>query len=227
MKKMLSDSEYIAIKEEGQEESAEEMGWLITYGDMMTLLLTFFILLFSISSVDSEKYRFAMKALGDALGGTMPEEIEFEERLDQVKIEIEKIITDENLSRDMEITSDTRGIVLYARGGAFFESGDTRILEDTKIFLRKVSSILKETTYKIVIEGHTDDIPINTERFPSNWELSSGRAGNVLRSFIEEGISPARLSAVGYAQYKPRFPPTPENRAKNRRVEIIILRDRF
>ncbi len=227
MKKMLSDSEYIAIKEEGQEESAEEMGWLITYGDMMTLLLTFFILLFSISSVDSEKYRFAMKALGDALGGTMPEEIEFEEKLDQVKIEIEKIITDENLSRDMEITSDTRGIVLYARGGAFFKSGDTRILEDTKIFLRKVSSILKETTYKIVIEGHTDDIPINTERFPSNWELSSGRAGNVLRSFIEEGISPARLSAVGYAQYKPRFPPTPENRAKNRRVEIIILRERF
>ncbi|MBI3600596.1 MAG: OmpA family protein [Nitrospinae bacterium] len=98
--------------------------------------------------------------------------------------------------------------------------------EEIKYFLESVNEIVKDVPYKILVEGHTDDVPIKTERFPSNWELSSSRASSVVKYFIEKGIAPQRLSAVGYAEFKPRFPKTPENRPKNRRVEIIILRER-
>ncbi len=118
--------------------------------------------------------------------------------------------------------------MIYAGSNIAFESEETKLLEPTEIFLKNLSKILKKSSYKIIIEGHTDDVPFQSKKFPSNWELSANRAGAVVRYLINTGnISPSRLIPSGYAGFKPRFPPTPENRVKNQRIEIVILREKF
>ncbi len=206
-----------------------ETAWLTTYADMMTLLMTFFVFLLAISSPDEGKYKEMMRRLGDSLGAAEGafEEVE-EETLESIMNKIEAYIASENLTNDIILTQDSRGIVLYAGNDIAFETGDTTLLEDTKIFLNNISKILENVSYKILVEGHTDDIPIQSEKFPSNWELSANRAGSVVRHFLETGnISPSRLIPAGYADIKPRFAATPENRKRNRRLEIIILREKF
>lgn len=207
----------------------EDSTWLITYADMMTLLLTFFVFLMSISTPEPAKYIEMMRRLGDALGaGKGAFEAVEEETLASIMQKIETYINSENLSNDIILTQDSRGIVLYASDNIFFKSGDTAFMDDAKIFFNNISKILKNVSYKILIEGHTDDVPIQSDKFPSNWELSANRAGSVVRYLINTGnISPSRLVPAGYADIKPRFPPTPENRAKNRRIEIIILKEKF
>lgn len=222
-KKNKKDYGFLKEDSEGQSE------WLITYSDMMTLMLTFFVFLLAISTPDAGKFQEMMRRLGDALGGGKGafEAVE-EETLESIMGKIEAYIESENLTNSIILTLDPRGIVLYASNDMFFESGDTTLLQDIKIFLKNISKILKKSSYKIFIEGHTDDIPIQSDKFPSNWELSANRASTVVRYLIETGnISPSRLIPGGFAEFRPRFPATPENRVKNRRVEIIILREKF
>tara|TARA_B100000315_G_scaffold83731_1_gene76760 strand:+ start:13773 stop:14474 length:702 start_codon:yes stop_codon:yes gene_type:complete len=207
----------------------DDPGWILTYADMTTLLMTFFIFLLSISSPDPKKYEEMMRRVGDALGGGEGafEAVE-EETLESIMKKIEGYIENENLTDDIVITKDPRGIVIYAGSFIAFESGETELLEATEIFLKNFSKILKKSSYKIIIEGHTDDVPFQSEKFPSNWELSANRAGAVVRFLINTGnISPSRLIPSGYAGFKPRFPSTPENRVKNQRIEIVVLREKF
>ncbi|MEK6590176.1 MAG: OmpA family protein [Nitrospinota bacterium] len=207
--------------DEGFGEGEESYLWAVTFGDMMTQILAFFILIIAISVPNLDKFKEAVEQI----------QSQFKKKVEPTKYEavqekIEKFIVDENLTRDVHLTSDTRGMVLYANGDLFFKSGESELNDEIKYFLDSVYEITKDIPYKILVEGHTDDVPIKTERFPSNWELSSGRASSIVKYFIEKGVAPVRLSAVGYAEFKPRFPKTPENRPKNRRVEIIILRER-
>jgi chemotaxis protein MotB len=207
--------------DEGFGEGEESFLWAVTFGDMMTQILAFFILIVAISVPNLDKFKEAVEQI----------QSQFKKKVEPTKYEavqekIEKFIVDENLTRDVHLTSDTRGMVLYANGDLFFKSGESELNDEIKYFLDSVYEITKDIPYKILVEGHTDDVPIKTERFPSNWELSSGRASSIVKYFIEKGVAPVRLSAVGYAEFKPRFPKTPENRPKNRRVEIIILRER-
>jgi len=202
--------------------------WTVTFADMMSLLLTFFILLLTLADFDPEKIQKRLKAMSEGFGG---EGVDIQEQVtknEQIYNELEKIIKDENLTQDVELTSDSRGIVLYANGGVLFKPGEAEFEEDAKYFLNAITEVMRTSPNRILVEGHTDDTPTKTEKFPSNWELSTARAAAVIRHFIEKGgISPARCQAVGYAQYKPRFPPIPENRPRNRRVEVILLHDKF
>ncbi len=211
-----------------EEEQADESAWLSTYADMMTLLLTFFVFLLAISSPDPKKYEEMMRRMGEALGAAEGafEAVE-EETLESIMEKIEAYIKSENLKDEIILTQDPRGIVIYGSNDVFFESGGTGLLEDPRVFLKNISKILKNSSYKVLIEGHTDDIPIQSAIFPSNWELSANRSSAVVRYFIETGLSPSRLISSGYAEFRPRFPATPENRAKNRRVEIVVLREKF
>jgi len=213
----------------------DEGVWFISLADMMSLLMTFFILLYSMSALDSSKYTAAVQSITSALGvpggghppgghppGGYPERVSWQ-RLSE---EIRTAISQENLQGSMEVVQEKRGIILYASGGVLFESGTSAIEGRFRPFLFRMADLLKRVPYKVLVEGHTDDVPINTPQYPSNWELSSSRASSVVRFFIEEtGLPPQRFSAVGYASYKPRFEPTPENRARNRRVEMIILKE--
>jgi chemotaxis protein MotB len=107
-----------------------------------------------------------------------------------------------------------------------FDLGDAQVTADAATLLNKVGAIISQTNYEVRIEGHTDNLPIRTDRFPSNWELSTARAVNVLRFFVEKLNIPARrLFAVGFGEFQPRYPnDTEEKRSLNRRVEIVFMK---
>ncbi|MBI4667122.1 MAG: flagellar motor protein MotB [Nitrospinae bacterium] len=198
--------------------------WLITFSDLLSLLLTFFIMLFALTSQQEEKYLGMLSKIGDALGGKSL--VDRKTGLEVTQEKLQKFVQDNNLIRQVQLTSDTRGLVMFAEGDLFFDAGSAEIKPDIKRFLRRVGEIIKGTQYKVLVEGHTDDTVGQMEKFPSNWELSSARATAVVRYFIDEaGLEPYRFAAVGYAQFKPRYALIPENRPKNRRVELVILRE--
>jgi len=231
--------------------------WMTTYGDMITLVLTFFILLYSYSSLDVLKWKQVVSSVKGSLGvmngGTTlndaelvgqgqpnsnpneklitDEEIEYLERLQQEKAEMEKLkafLSEilQEMDQRIIVETDQRGVVLRFEDSVLFDKGKADLKPEAKSILNKVSNLLNSVDNPIRIEGHTDDLAINTVKFPSNWELSTTRSTNVLRYLLEYGLDPKQLSAVGYGEYHPIAANTnEENRKKNRRVDIVILRD--
>lgn len=212
-------------------------GWMDTYADTITLLLTFFILLYSISAVDSEKLQELSEALQFSLTGK--QSVKQLESLDDIKVDIEKesnkyedlakklneIIDKNSLTEVIKIREEDRGIVLQVDESILFDPGKAEIKESSVGILDTISKIIEETDNDIIAEGHTDNVPINNEKYKSNWELSTDRALNIVKYFIEnKKINPVRLSVKGYGEYNPIAPnDTPENRSKNRRVDILVV----
>jgi chemotaxis protein MotB len=223
----------------------DEAGWLVTYADLMTLLLVFFVLLFTLSNVDRERYKSAIETVkvkinlqNDPLG--MMEFMEIPDTMD-TKITIEDItglrsrektlISEVNRSvidRKNPDTIKTHAldgkVIVTVNGQALFDSGSTVLKPGAVSILDRITAVVSEyPEYSINIKGYTDDIPIATEQFPSNWELSAIRATTVLKHLIQRGINPQRLTATGYADMDPLVPNTSEtNRAINRRVEFVL-----
>ncbi|HHV17302.1 MAG TPA: OmpA family protein, partial [Thermoanaerobacterales bacterium] len=135
-------------------------------------------------------------------------------------------IIDENNLGGIQVNLDERGLLIRFVEGVLFDSGKANIKNDARAILDKLAPLLIESHRQIRIEGHTDNLPINTREFPSNWELSTARAVNVIKYMIEEhNFSPYILSAAGYGEYRPVAPnDSVKNRALNRRVDIIILK---
>jgi chemotaxis protein MotB len=219
-----------------EEEWGKSRGrWLLTFNDLMTLLLTFFVLLFTMSSLDFRRLKLLQGSLKGALG-VLKEgkrvEVEIiepvilsEEMVEKVLTEIQDSIRSSGFEPDVVVTQTEKEAVITLADTILFESGIADINPGALPLLDKICSLLSKISLPIRIEGHTDNLPIHTERFPSNWELSIARAVNVVKYFIKVGkISPRRLSAVGYGDSKPIFPnDTPEHRARNRRVEIVLV----
>jgi chemotaxis protein MotB len=138
---------------------------------------------------------------------------------------IEEILREEKLPKDVEIINRGNDLVIHLSDDVLFPPGKGQLHSQAKQFLKKIGPVLKKSFWPLIIEGHTDNRPISTKEFPSNWELSAARATSVLRFFLEEySITPERLTAVGYGEYQPFFPnDSSENRGKNRRVNIIIV----
>lgn len=207
--------------------------WLMTFGDMMALLLTFFVLLIGISSPDQGKFDKAMQSIAEALGadpGSSTATLLVAEKASEASFknlgsQVEEIINEGNLQDIVDVAINERGIVLNIVGGALFRSGGARVSRDMKPLLLTVSDMLKKLPYKIIVEGHTDDTQTKGGRYPSNWELSAARAAAVVRVMAEGGVAADRFSAIGYAEFRPLYAQTKANRAKNRRVEIIISRE--
>jgi chemotaxis protein MotB len=139
---------------------------------------------------------------------------------------LDVLAKDEQSEKFVTITVDAKKIRVVMEEPILFDSGDWRLKPKAKYFLHKLAQTLKGIPQQIVVEGHTDSIPMRSSRMMSNWELSAARASSVVDYLVKkENIPPERLSAVGYGQFKPVAPnDTPENRALNRRVEINILR---
>ena len=127
----------------------------------------------------------------------------------------------------MEIIETEQGVAIQVRESILFETSKSTLREDSKAVLSSIAELLSSIDNTIVVEGHTDNRPISTAEFPSNWELSVDRAVNVVKYFVENtGIDPKRLSATGYGEHHPVVPnDTEENMAKNRRVNILIIAD--
>ncbi len=216
-------------------ETAGMMRWLLTYADMITLLLAMFILLYAISKINLEKYKKFTEAAAETFGGSKPQPKAgtaqtgvsgLEENLQSAYNTIKGIIDKNKLQDKVQLVIEERGIRMsFMTDGVFFDIGKADLKPDFEKILASISSVVKQITNFIRIEGHTCNIPIDTPDFPSNWELSSRRATNVLRFLIENGVQGVKMSAAGYAETRPLFPNNSDkNRLRNRRVDIIILK---
>ncbi len=208
---------------------ADAGGWILTFGDMTNLLLIFFILLFSVSSTSKEKLQETLKQFKQ-----IPQEKK--ERMIEVKRirktergfspeEIKKILETKGIQDKVLVKSDKRGLILTVSDAILFDSGAAELKPEAEQVLNGVVEIFTDTDYLIRIEGHTDNVPIVSAQYPTNWELSNGRAAVVARYFIERhNLAPKRFSVAGYGEFRPvETNNDPELRAKNRRVEIVIL----
>lgn len=239
----------MARKKKVSQDAIKADGWLATYADTITLLLTFFVLLYSMATIDNEKIKQLSTAFktfmsgeegatlmqydlynGEVplIGGETSDPIQGGEGItEQEKIynDIKNFVESNNLSDVVEIVDDERGVAMQLKSNILFETSSSNLKEDSKVILKKINSIISSLKNPILVEGHTDNRPINTDRFPSNWELSADRAVNVVRYFVEVlGENPERFSATGYAEFKPVAPNNNyENMAKNRRVDILIV----
>lgn len=215
-------------------------GWEIVYSGFILILLCFFIMLSSFSTMEEAKImRFVRSFVsavsifqggekidsGTAVVPQSPDIIDNRHKLAQVFAELTELADRHKLGADIDISYSAKGLVMRLADHALFDVGVAKISPKATPMLKKIGAIIARTTYKIQIEGHTDNLPIKTPQFPSNWELSTSRAVNVLRYLIENNmIASNRLSAVGFGEFQPIAPNiSAENRAKNRRVEIIFL----
>jgi len=222
-------------------ESEGESEWLATFADLSTLLLCFFVLLFSISSVDNKKFRSIMNEVRVSFGNAVPMTVieDHEEKgggdavinllpkqkpQKTVASELEEIVDDEKLSSANVVDMGEDGALLRVGGKAMFKSGSAEINPKAYSVLDKIISMaLKYHEFHLDIKGHTDNLPISGGKFSSNWELSALRATTVLRYMLERGLGPDRLTATGYADTQPLVPNlNAENRARNRRVEFLF-----
>lgn len=209
-------------------EANEDNEWLTTYSDMITLLLTFFVLLIAVSNVDISLW----EQLKQGLRTEIAKEENVRTPLAEVKKDLDDLLFEEKEAGLVDITLGREGIQLFFNSSSFYRSGEARLLPTGEGIIRKVTEAMNAIGYyqfNVDIEGHTDSVPINTPVYPSNWELSMARASGIVKFFIQNGTSPDRLKGSGYADTKPIAPnedefgrALPENRALNRRIVIRI-----
>ena len=225
-------------------EESNTGNWLTTYSDLVTLLLCFFVLLFSFSEIDAQKFRTIMSAFqggtGVLEGGTtleINENLEgdgvLEEDLEKLKELLEEYADSVGLGNQIILSVEERGLVVRFMDNVLFDSGRANLKPESMEILKSIAEILNRDDFKdrlIKVEGHTDTDPIRySATFPTNWELSATRATNVLRYLVEEeNIDGSRISSSGYSFYRPIAPnDTRENKARNRRVDIVILKSYY
>jgi len=225
--------------------------WMLTYGDMTTLLLTFFIMLFTTAEIEGKELQLILSAFRGSLGmfsggmtlsegmlaelGQQIETLPAKERGDKLAKAVEKAVSifqPEVKSRKVKVTEDERGIVISLVADAFYVSGSIELTAEGMQVIDKIGRFLREPECEgnlIRVEGHTDNVPIppSSPLFPgTNWELSTSRAVFIVKILNEvHGISGKNLSAVGYGEFQPvESNDIEEGRAYNRRVEIVITR---
>ncbi len=244
--------------------------WMTTFSDLMSLLLTFFVLLLSMASLDQQRVKEALGSLRGALG-VLEQGTKTEEGKKEILPSLEFIETDEPSARSLvhrlntvmgkkleemsegtetarggegseteseapgtleeagiKVGREERGVVIRLEESFFFDSGSADVKEKSYPILDEIAKVLKDYDNTIMVEGHTDNVPIRSRYFSSNWELSTARALSVLKFMSKRGqVDPQLLCAVGYGEYRPILPnDSPENKKKNRRVEIVVLTGR-
>ncbi len=238
--------------QQGRQEGHDGGGtlrWLLTYADMITLLMAFFIMLYSMSVLNLNRFREVAVSIRSGFGGAMSGQSksiiskngELVERSDDARNEIgelpwkvvrklQEFVKKEQLGKSIKLRVDERGLVIsIVSDKVLFEKGKADLSPSAKHIIAAVANALKQAPNHVRVEGHTCNLPVSSSRFPSNWELSTARATTVVRFLIEySGIPASRLSAAGYADSKPLVPNINEkNRAINRRVDMVVLRSGY
>ncbi len=246
----------IALSAPPEEKKAEGGGapeWMATFADLVTLLMCFFVLLFAMSTTQQETYKEMVQSLRSALGAqsvpesgtregltmhavpseepTPDQQIDelggmIEKEMEEIVSEVRELVLFNKLGGEVSVTKTEDGVVITLSDLLLFAKGGTRLSEKGQDILKKVAVVLSKLAYHVKIKGHTDNQPISSGQYPSNWELSSARASTVTRLLVANGVSPKYISAEGYAQYHPvATNDTARGRALNRRVEIVYERD--
>jgi chemotaxis protein MotB len=220
---------------EGEHESSER--WLLTYADLITLLLGLFVILYAMSKVDAGKYAEIVAALGGVFGqgktgmlqgnnGVMMQGVpRIPTERERIAEELRSALKDAVKENLVSIVENERGLTVHLMEELLFESGRAELKESSLSTLDSLASVLKTLSNDLRVEGHTDNIPIHNSQFPSNWHLSVARALNTAFRLIDRyGLPPERVSVVGFSEYQPLVPnSTDSNRSRNRRVDIVVV----
>jgi chemotaxis protein MotB len=222
-------------KKRRDEEHDNGERWLLTYADLITLLLGLFVILYAISKVDAGKYAEIVAALGGVFGGEKPSVVQgqggvlpsglLNTERQKIKNEIHAALDAEAKKGLISISENERGVTVHIMEELLFASGSADLKQSSLNTLDALADVLKELPNDVRVEGHTDDVPISTGMFPSNWHLSVGRAVNVgYYLIVKHGLVAEKVSVVGYSEYHPLVPNTSaENRSQNRRVDIVVM----
>lgn len=230
--------------------------WLIPYADLLTLLLALFIVLFASSQVDQKKFDQVAESFHAAFSNSGNAaaildknnsllEIKAEQNLEdtqtrkkdkeqtaetaklmELKKDLDQYINKHSLTKKLHTVLSEDGLLIRIKDSALFPSGSADLIPESRQFGLEIAKMLVNMPQKVIISGHTDNVPISNSQFPSNWELSSIRAINFMKYLLsKQPLSPERFSAIGYGEYRPiALNNTDEGRAQNRRVEILIMR---
>lgn len=236
-------------KQEEEHENHER--WMVSYADFLTLLFAFFVVMYAISSVNEGKYRVLSESIVSAFrnetvssGGqsivviqassSQPKQVEpnktqdlakqrQREKMRNVAKDILEVLAPLVQQGKVRVLETTRGVTIEINDSILFSPGQAQLHPTSVKAMQAVAEVLAASDFPIIIEGHTDNVPINTLQFPSNWELSAVRATTVLRLFADAGVGAERLTAIGYGETRPVEPNLlAEGRARNRRVTIMI-----
>ena len=229
------------------EEHENHERWLVSYADFITLLFAFFVVMYSVSSVNEGKYRTLSESMVSAFTNHKPlgqmsvvplpmeqtkpaMQKELNERPDDFQVYLRvanALATMEGKKGDVSVQNSARGISIKIKSEVAFDSGQAQMKPEVRELLDLIAALVKGIPNLISVEGHTDAIPIRTLQYPSNWELSASRATALVRYFINQHqLAADRFSATGFGGEHPvQTNSTAEGRAANRRVEIVILRD--
>lgn len=219
------------------------MRWLLTYADLITLMMVFFVVLYSMSKLDQQRFITLSNALKQSLYGQssgnaviattakpalVPDSLPEQQTLADLGRELAEQVVKAGLADKVRIELSDRGLVVsFSAEAAFFKLGKADLQPAFKSLLLKLAPLLNRVPNAIEIDGYTDDLKISTAEFPTNWELSARRATNVVRFLSESGgLDPHRLKAVALGEFHPKYPnDSDQNRARNRRVDLVVLRD--
>ena len=223
-----------------EESGGNHERWLLTYADLITLLMIFFIVMYSMSAIDKQKFMAVANSLGISLGsgpkiiqenvgfnGVLPDGNPGKEQnqLDATEKKMEEYAANNNLGSLANIYMDERGLVVSLNEVLLFELGSADVDKGAKEILKKIGNMIAILPNYVTVEGFTDNLPIRTSRFPSNWELAAQRAINVSKILVENGVEPDKISAKSYGEFRPAYPNiNAENRKRNRRVDIIVMK---
>ena len=236
-----------------EEEHENEERWLVSFADMMTLLFCLFMVLFAISSVNTSKFEALQRSLQDAFSGAVlsggksisatgssPDDTssksdaeekkkaaQEEQDFRALKRRVDNLARTASLKGKVNVSIRRRGLIIQLlTDKVFFASGEATLKPSARLLVDKITGVVRdERRHPVVVEGHTDSLPISGTQYPSNWELSGARAGAVVRDFEAEGVLARRMSVAGYSNQEPiASNSTSEGREKNRRVEIVLSR---
>ena len=243
----------MARKKRGKPHDEElNEAWLLPYSDLMTLLLALFIALFAMSQTDASKMQALAQAFTAAfnMGGpsffsgmgpstsmnsatTQGQDnansayMQENQNLREAQEKIEQYVKENNLQDQVSTELSEEGLMIRLKEKALFASGSAALEGQADQIVPVIAGLLASLPERVTISGHTDNVPISTAQFPSNWELSSARAVSLMRGLMgaQPSLNPARFSALGYSEYRPiASNDTAEGRAQNRRVEVFIAR---
>jgi chemotaxis protein MotB len=213
--------------------------WLVSYADFITLLFAFFAMMYTVSSVDAKKLETVARGLQSAFEnssgtrrasgvGVLPDRgrlvlSEAGDSAADIESQVQRDLASELASHRVDLIIDRRGVVLSIPEAGTFSTGNDELSPAARELVGEIARTVMRFSNAVRVEGHADNVPINTVRFRSNWDLSAARASRVVEVLIEQGVTPARLSATGYAEFQPRVPNVTETaRAANRRVDLVI-----
>lgn len=218
----------MALPPKDQEEPPDE-AWMTTFADAITLLMAFFVMLLTFAEFDIPAFEKAAEAIKANIGAGEQQVTTTQ----QLKFDVEDVMVEMSADQVVEVSTDDKGITIELDGGAFFKPGSAELHPAAIPVINKMAQTVKAPRYNFYnmeVEGHTDDEPISTKAFPSNWELSAARAARVVRAMIEQDMEPLKFKSVGYAETRPKVPnrdregnPIPENQRDNRRIVIRVF----